>query len=223
MVKKICIIGTDTGIGKTYVTTKILADLASHGLMVAGLKPIASGKIATKYGDLNEDVQNLFQASNYKLKWEQISPFSFEHAIAPHLAAAAENITLTTNAVYQATLNTIQAINCNCLLIEGVGGLMVPLNEHETYLDLLKLWNFPVVLVVGMKLGCLNHTLLTVASLASAGISLAGWIANCCDPAMEFPAENLQFLTNKLAAPLLATLAYGQDLKQTAAFAKVFK
>jgi len=222
MTQAICIIGTDTEIGKTYTLCQILKYLVQNGHLVAGLKPIACGTIATEFGPLNQDVYNMFMASNVKLEFKKINPICFSEPIAPHIAAVKHKVKLNVANVIEVTHDIIRHNPCDYLLIEGVGGLLVPLNVHETYLDLLTQWSFPVILVVGMRLGCLNHALLTYSSLVQNKIKLLGWIANYIDPQMAYSAENLQFLTTKLNTPLLAVIPHGDKLKVTPNFLKVF-
>lgn len=218
----ICIVGTDTGIGKTHVSCEILNYLASRNKRVSALKPIACGVVDTEYGRMNEDVYKLYMASNIKLAFEQINPFSLEHAVAPHIAAAMENTQLELKDIANRVEQIIAAIRYDYLLIEGVGGLMVPLNLQETYLDLLRQLNYPVVMVVGMQLGCLNHALLTEASLQGAKLNIVGWVANCTGQ-MDKLTENLAYLTTKLSMPLLAITPYAENIQPTGEFFKLFE
>jgi len=220
MVKPICIVGTDTEIGKTTISCQILRTMADRGLKTAALKPIASGGCSTPYGDMNEDVFRLYEASSAKLAFDQINAFSFKAAIAPHIAAKQENTSLNVKGVLAATQKTIDSYNGDVLLIEGVGGIMTPLNATETYLDLLIAWNYPILLVVGMKLGCLNHALLSEANLKK--LNLLGWIANCPLSHMNAYAENLSYLKEKLSIPLVATMLYQGKIQVNSTFEKIF-
>lgn len=218
--KGINIIGTDTGIGKTYTCCKILEHLKTRGLQVAALKPIASGQIHDPiHGYINEDVAKLYLNSNVALHVTQISPFSFKHAIAPHIAAVLENHPLQVNNIVNTINHTLQQQNCcDVTLIEGVGGLMVPLNQHETYLDLLQQLDLPTILVVGVKLGCLNHTLLSIEMLDKQKINCVGWIANIIDPTMAYIEENINFLEAKLSVPIIACIQHQGHLQPKPAF-----
>ena len=219
------IIGTDTEIGKTYCCVQIMQYLIQfRKQMVAALKPISSGVMNCEYGELNEDVYKLFKASNVHLEFTQINPFSFRPAIAPHIAAKQENKILNVHKI-SSQINEItkQMKFVDHLLIEGVGGLMVPLNDNETYLDLLAELDHPIILVVGMKLGCLNHALLTATILKQNKLPLIGFIANQINPDMEYFAENLEYLTQKLSVPLLATIPYNSRIQPTNHFNGVFQ
>ncbi|MDQ5920022.1 MAG: dethiobiotin synthetase [Pseudomonadota bacterium] len=228
----ICIIGTDTGIGKTYTCCKIMQYLISKNRTTTTLKPISSGVSRCEYGLLNADVYQLYKASNYKLDFNQINPFQYPLAVAPHIAAKQHGSTLNVKLVYkqmQKIFNAIIHTNntvADHVFIEGVGGLMVPLNPTETFLDLLANWNYPIILVVGMKLGCLNHTLLTLQTLQQKKLTILGWAANQIEAQMPYYHENLEYLTHKLdelAVPLLATIAYQDNLKPTLKFKELFK
>lgn len=218
-----CIIGTDTEIGKTYSCCKIMEYLARCNQAIAALKPIASGVNSCEYGLLNEDVYRLFKANGYPLSIDQINQFNFEQAIAPHLAAKFDEQRLSTKTIIKQTDAVISQIRAKShIIIEGIGGLMVPLNDEETYLDLLSKWNYPIILVVGMKLGCLNHALLTASLIRNYNLPLVGWIANQIDPEMLCHQENLNYLVHKLPVPLLATIAYKGQLQPTKSFKELF-
>ena len=210
MTKIFCIVGTDTDIGKTYATCQLLSHLST----AAALKPIASG-VDT---DINADVLRLYNASAQRLSLDQINAFSFKEAIAPHIAARHENISLSVEKIIAAT--DVNHPTCDYLLIEGVGGVMTPLNARETYIDLLSAWNYPIILIVGMKLGCLNHALLTAAALKK--LNCIGWIANALSTDMPAYDENLQFLQEKLSVPLLATIPSQGTLQTTPHFSELF-
>lgn len=220
---KICIIGTDTGIGKTYVCCQILYYLSNHEKKSLALKPISSGIIDTDKGKVNEDVYDLYMASNIKLGFDQMNPFSFNDRIAPHIAAEIDGVELNIKSILDASNRVMDTINCDYILIEGVGGLMVPLNVQQTYLDLLMKWNYPVIMVVGMRLGCLNHALLTESGLINSGLNVLGWVANSIDPDMDVLRENLYYLRSKLSMPLLAIVPFDGDLQPTDKFYEIFK
>lgn len=214
------IIGTDTGIGKTTSCCLIMQYLARQNITIATLKPVASGFTQTKLGLVNEDVARLITASNLDLSPEQINPFSFPQSIAPHIAAKLNQQKLTIANLQEFIL--APKIAPEYLLVEGVGGVMVPLNEQETYLDLLEVLNQPIILVVGIKLGCLNHALLTIASLTQRNLNLVGWIANQIDPEMENYAENYQYLRDTIQAPLLAEIDSKCKMQIRTDFERIF-
>jgi dethiobiotin synthetase len=219
-----CIIGTDTEIGKTYSCCKIMEYLAHKNHPIATLKPIASGGSMTEYGFVNEDVYSLFKANSHSLALHEINQFSFSEPIAPHIAAKLDGQELNSELIISQTSQIInQTLASSHILIEGVGGLMVPLNERQTYLDLLIKWNHPIILVVGMKLGCLNHALLTIMVLRQYKLPVVGFIANQIAPNMLYYTENLDYLVNKLDVPLFATIDYQGQLQPTKSFKEFFK
>ncbi|AUR51087.1 dethiobiotin synthase [Aquella oligotrophica] len=216
------VIGTDTEIGKTYSCCRILEYLVTVEKKVTGLKPIASGVLETPLGVVNSDSYAHYQASNVKLTIDKITPFCFKEAIAPHIAAINEDVDLNSAIIADKINFSIAASEAEIIIVEGVGGLMVPLNYQETYLDLLKRLGLPIILVVGVKLGCLNHVLLTNHVLLNHGLKPVGFIANCLDEAMPYLVENIATLEKMLSCDLLATINYGGGIEPTAKFNQVF-
>ncbi len=207
--KRYFIIGTDTDCGKTYVTCQLLKQGLSQGLRVRALKPVASGCIEQDGLLVSEDVQHL---QRYHHGFDgTVCPWSFKSPIAPHLAAKEAGVRLSARAITDFCCAETHA-DLDYLLIEGAGGLMVPLNETETWLDVLRLSAIPVILVVGMRLGCINHALLTAFALKAHGIDCAGWIANGIDPNMLAGSDNINTLSERIDAPLLARIAHGGGL-----------
>jgi len=197
--KRWFITGTDTEIGKTVVASALIRYLVSEGHLVAGMKPVASGCENTAAGLRNEDALRLIAASNVNLGYEMVNPFAFEPAIAPHIAAqrAGRRIDLD---MIRVLANAIEA---DCLVVEGVGGWMVPLGDDHMLADLAKATADEVVIVVGLRLGCINHALLTAAQVLRDGMPLTGWIANHVDPDMQAQSENLATLQALMPCPLL--------------------
>ncbi|MGL6028624.1 MAG: dethiobiotin synthase [Legionella sp.] len=193
------ITGTDTDCGKTYVTKALLDYLPS----ACAIKPVASGCSVIDGQLVNADAQVLKQYTDLSLN--EINPWRFEPAIAPHIAAQRAESVIHLEALASFCLE-FESQATDILLIEGAGGLMVPLNEEHTWLDLLQLTKLPVILVVGMKLGCINHALLTERVLQAHQIKCHGWIANCLNPEMAALDENIHSLRSMLAAPLLAVI-----------------
>ncbi len=191
---KYFITGTDTDCGKTYVTVQLLKQASENNISTLGLKPVACGGY--------EDTLLLQQASTFQLPCEKITPFYFERPISPHLAASFENKSLSVDVIVNAIQE--QWNKAQLCLLEGAGGVLVPINQHETMLDLMQAINIPVILVVGMRLGCLNHALLSLHALKQANINIEGWVATQVDPQMQSYEENIQTLKNKLDVPLLA-------------------
>lgn len=194
------ITGTDTDVGKTVITLGLMQHLRQQGKTVAAMKPVASGCEQTPAGLRNDDAVQLLQQSSICLDYDQVNPYAFEPAIAPHIAAAQCGIRIEPEKIQRiyATL-TGQA---DCVLVEGVGGWQVPLNDRLTMADLAVQLGLDVILVVAMRLGCLNHALLTAAAIQSSGLKLAGWVANCL-PQMQAVDENINALKSRISAPLL--------------------
>ena len=195
------ITGTDTGIGKTSFSCLLLRWLAAQGFRACGLKPIASGAIVQQGKLVSEDALALHQASNIDITLEQLNPLCFAPPIAPHIAAEQVGMTLSTQSIMQACQSALE-LPKDYLVVEGAGGLLVPLNQHQTLVDLMQAFDLPVIMVVGMQLGCLNHALLTQQVLHQNGLTVTGWVANCLEPDMLVMAENLATLTNALGPPL---------------------
>lgn len=219
--KTFCIVGTDTEIGKTTTCCKIMDYLSPN--LICSIKPIASGIVKLNDIAINGDTYELSQHNIYKIPYNLITPFCYTKAIAPHIAAKYENKPLSITRVYNETQETIMKLTTNYLLIEGVGGIMTPLNETETYLDLLEKWQYPIILVVGIKLGCINHALLSEYVIQSKKLNICGWIANQIDPLMSNYEDNLNSLVNKLTIPLLARINYNQKLTPTTYFKELFQ
>ena len=199
--KRYFITGTDTDCGKTYVTAKLL-DYYTNSVAI---KPIASGCSLINNHLVSSDAEQL--TKNNHLSLDEINPWRFEHPVSPHIAAQKAGKFIDVNQVASYCMN-FQAPGVDTLFIEGAGGLMVPLNENHTWLDFLKITKIPVILVVGMKLGCINHALLTASVVKANEIEFAGWIANCIDPQMLSLEENINTLIGLLKSSPLGTLSY---------------
>jgi dethiobiotin synthetase len=203
--KRYFVIGTDTDCGKTYVTTKLVEYFSPS----AAIKPIASGCTVSGGQLVNSDAQLLQNQSHLPL--DLINPWRFKLPVSPHIAAREEGVSIDIKEVAEYCLN-LQLADIKSLFMEGAGGLMVPLNEDETWVDFLKMTEIPVILVVGMKLGCINHALLTETALEGNKLQCVGWIANCIDPEMLWLDDNIETLKNKLKFPLLARVPYSGDI-----------
>ncbi len=201
---------TDTDAGKTFVSANILKNWTEQGYKTLGFKPIASGCLMTQEGLRNDDALQLIAASNVSLPYKKINQYSFEPAIAPHIAAAQKGAYIDLQAI-QATIFQHYK-QAERVIVEGVGGWLVPLNEQQNVADLACLLNFSVILVVNIRLGCINHALLTAQAIEQRGLSLAGWIANSPEAstgggeAMACFEENIQSIQNRMQAPLLGVL-----------------
>lgn len=204
------ITGTDTGVGKTLSTSALLEAFHQAGIRAIGMKPIASGAERAADGTwINDDVMRLHAASRIDAPMLERCPYLFRQAIAPHLAAAAEDRVIAPEKIVEAYAALRQ--RADTVLVEGVGGFRVPLAPEFDTADLAQLFDLPVILVVGMRLGCLNHALLTIEAIESRGLKLAGWIASSIDPDMLAAAANLDTLHHHIEAPLLGHLPYLSD------------
>jgi len=195
------IAGTDTGVGKTAVSVALIHKLVEGGGKVAGMKPVASGCRNTALGLRNEDAEAMMSVASVPLDYELVNPYAFEPAIAPHLAAYESGQKIELEHIRDC-FETIMAA-ADCVVVEGVGGWRVPLGRVITTEHMAKTLDLPVILVVGMRLGCLNHALLTVDAIARAGMELAGWVANQVDAGMARLEENIDTLCQRIDAPLL--------------------
>ncbi|MDM8547308.1 dethiobiotin synthase [Candidatus Venteria ishoeyi] len=212
------ITGTDTGIGKTWTTLALLHHFQRQGIAATGMKPVASGCERDEQGILRNQDALLIQAhSSSSLPYQQVNPFAFEPPIAPHIAATEMGAPLQLDKLVQAC----QGMQKHCmqnqehLLIEGVGGWYVPLNEQAGLNDLVQALDVGVILVVGLKLGCINHALLSAQAIINDGCTLVGWVANSLAPPVteDFAQQQvLESLKARIPAPLLGTLPWCQTL-----------
>ncbi len=205
--KRWFITGTDTEIGKTYVAGALIRHLAGQGYRVAAMKPVASGCGKTEGGLRNDDALSLMAAANVTLPYEVVNPFAFEPAIAPHIAADRAGQLIDVDRI-SALAQTIEA---DYLVIEGVGGWCVPLGGGRLLAELAKATADEVIIVVGMRLGCINHALLTAAQVERDGVPLKGWIANHVDPDMQAQSENIKTLQLFMPVPLLGVLPWSDS------------
>jgi dethiobiotin synthetase len=200
--------GTDTGVGKTLVSAALLRRFRQHGLRVAGMKPVASGCEATPAGLRNDDALALQAESSANWPYATINPFAYAPPIAPHVAADEAGIPVDFDTIL-ARYETLAAVS-DRVVVEGAGGWLVPLAGRKTIADLAAALGLDVVLVVGLRLGCLNHAFLSADAIAARGLRLAGWVANTIDPAYERLEANLATLDERLAAPRLGLIPHGR-------------
>jgi len=200
------ITGTDTDVGKTYVACKLIRDYIAQGYKAVGMKPVAAGCEFVNGEWINEDVLKLIQASNVVASRELVNPYCFNEPIAPHIAAEKTGVKIEIEVIKQAfdALVTMADI----VVIEGAGGFLVPINNRQSMADLAVALNIPIILVVGMKLGCINHALLTVEAIKVRQLALHGWIANEIDRKMLALDENMTSLSQRIPQPKLFSLAY---------------
>lgn len=199
MRKGFFVTGTDTEVGKTVIAAALVRAGVRAGLRSAGMKPVASGCIRGESELYSEDACALVASSNVELDMNLVNPYRFEPPIAPHLAAADVHVDISVEAIIGAA-NAISR-QCDFLVVEGVGGWKVPLTNGLDVAGLARRMGFPVVLVVGLRLGCINHALLTAEAIASSGCTLAGWIANAVEPRMVRQRSNIETLAGMLRAP----------------------
>ena len=208
--------GTDTEVGKTFVAAALLGLARERGLRSAGVKPVAAGCHRQEGRLVNDDALALMAASGANLDYARVNPVALEPAIAPHIAAARAGQSLRVDAL-AAHCRAVLAGDFEFVLIEGAGGWLVPLNDEETLADLCIDLDAAVVLVVGMKLGCLNHALLSAVAIAGAGLELAGWVGNSVAEEMPFLEENVATLRARLDAPCLGIVPHLHNGKPRAA------
>jgi dethiobiotin synthetase len=201
--------GTDTGCGKTEITLGLMAALQRRGMRVLGMKPVASGCIHTASGLHNEDAMRLRAAGSAEMPYDWINPYAFEPPIAPHIAAAEAGIAIDLATIERAYARL--ARNADRVLVEGVGGWRVPLGPERSVGDIPVALDLPVILVVGLRLGCINHALLTADSIQWTGGRLVGWIGNQIDPDMAYREANLATLTERLTARCLGVIPWLQQ------------
>ena len=203
------ITGTDTGVGKTEIACALLRAYVTSGFAAVGMKPIAAGARSVRGSLHNDDVERIRAAGNVRVARRVINPYLFAPPIAPHLAA--ERIGGRIDLALIARAYRSLARGADIVIVEGAGGLLVPLNERADSADLARRMRLPVLLVVGMRLGCLSHALLTQAAMAARGLQFAGWFANRIDPRMRAYRGNVETLERRLDAPLLAEIAHRVD------------
>ena len=206
--------GTDTGVGKTLVCCALLHAFKAQGKRVAGFKPVAAGCDDEEH---NSDAKALRTASSMQLTYGQVNPYCFYPPVAPHIAAQRSGVRIEFSRILESYKEL--AGQSDVVIVEGAGGFLVPLNDKQTSADLAQQLDLPVILVVGMRLGCLNHALLSAAAIAANGLRLAGWVANVLDANMPVLQENIAALRERLAAPLLGIVEYQAqpDAQKTAA------
>ncbi|MEZ0231736.1 MAG: dethiobiotin synthase [Methylophilaceae bacterium] len=204
------ITGTDTGVGKTLISSALVMAFAAKGLKSVGMKPVAAGCELKDGRLISEDVASLLAASNVEAPIDQVNPYAFAPAVAPHIAAENAGIEISLDNIVTAYHQLKQ--QADVVIVEGVGGFCVPLNAHADTADLAVQLNLPVIMVVGMRLGCINHAMLTVQAIESQGLNLVGWVANQLDPEMPVFEENLIALKQRINAPCIGLVPWQLDI-----------
>ncbi|WP_027697140.1 dethiobiotin synthase [Vibrio litoralis] len=200
------ITGTDTEVGKTLVSQAFIKAFAKRDYRVSGFKPIAAGCEVSEQGLVNEDALALQKASNVELSYAEVNPFALLLPTSPHIAAKRESVTIDFDSLDQ---NLDQhKVKSDIVVVEGAGGWKVPVSDNEFLSTWVKLQKLPVIIVVGIRLGCLNHALLTLESIRNDGLEVVGWVANKVDPDFGCYDENVAFLESHISAPKLAEIPY---------------
>jgi dethiobiotin synthetase len=198
--------GTDTDVGKTQIAAALIHLANTQGMSTIGLKPVAAGCEKTALGLRNQDALLLQSVASVKLPYEQINPIAFADPVSPHIAAQKEKRILSADRLAGFCRSAFRMADFT--LIEGAGGWRVPINPSQTMADLVRLMQLPVILVVGMRLGCLNHALLTVEAIRQDGLPFVAWVANCVDANMCALDENIQTLQQRISVPCLGVVPF---------------
>lgn len=198
--------GTDTGVGKTFVSCALLRSFSHQGLRAVGMKPVASGCRRENGELISEDVEQLLAAGNVAMPHSAINPYAFEPPLAPHIAAQRIGVKISLAGIVEKYADLCS--KADVVVVEGVGGFRVPLGDREDTADLAVALGLPVILVVGMRLGCINHAVLTAESISNAGLHLAGWVANIIDPGMDAVEENIAALLKRIPSPHISTIHF---------------
>jgi dethiobiotin synthetase len=209
-VRGVFVTGTDTGVGKTVIAAALMRALVRAGLKVAGMKPVASGSELTACGLRNADALALVQAANVAAAYETVNPYCFAPPIAPHIAAREAGCVIDVERLRQSF--DALASRADCVVVEGAGGWLTPIGPAQTMADVAAALHLPVVLVVALKLGCINHALLTARALAADGAPLAGWIGNSIAPEFARKADNIAALERLLREPPAMIVSYASQL-----------
>jgi len=202
--------GTDTDVGKTRIAAGLLHMLAARGHTTAAMKPVSAGCHDTVHGLRNDDALCLQRHATLALPYGQVNPYAYAAAIAPHIAAAQSGDAI--DIAHLKKLFDDMAQRVDSVIVEGAGGWLVPINDHETMANVAQALGLPVILVVGMRLGCLSHALLSVESIAHHGLPLAGWVANTLNPDFTPLQDNIDALRARINAPLLGVVPHLENV-----------
>jgi dethiobiotin synthetase len=206
MTTGVFITGTDTGIGKTRFTLALMEKLKSQGINVSGMKPIASGAVFENGKLINDDARLIMEHCSQPTDYSLINPAVFELPVSPHIAAQQKNEVVDLGQIVDSYMKLVS--NCGSVVVEGVGGWRVPISNSLSVVDLVKALNLPVILVVGLKLGCINHAILTAETIKADGLPLIGWVSNQLDHGYLCVEETIKTLNQALACPQIANLPY---------------
>lgn len=206
MTRGFFITGTDTDVGKTEIALGIMKSFQRQGLKVAAMKPVSAGCRHTAEGLRNEDALRLMQQASVELPYELVNPYAFEQPVAPHIAAAEAGTSMQIQPLLDAYRQI--ATQADMVVVEGAGGWLVPVNQTQTMADVAIALQLPVILVVAIRLGCLNHALLSMQSISQSGLKCAGWIANHLSEPDDIARQNIQTLQQRLGVPLLDVVQF---------------
>jgi len=198
--------GTDTGVGKTWLTTGLMTALKNKGLVVTGMKPVASGGTVCGTAILNADALLIQKHCSKPVSYESINPYSFRAAVAPNIAARQSGVELDVAKIHAAFMS-LQDLS-EAVIVEGIGGWRVPLADGIQTFDLVRQLRLPVIMVVGLRLGCINHAILTAESMLADGVELLGWVANHLSPDLSAVDETIDSISSSVTAPLLGQMPH---------------
>lgn len=219
---QIFVTGTDTDVGKTFISQGILMAATQAGLRCAGYKPVSAGCEMTPDGLRNEDALILQKYSNVNLTYQQVNPIAFADPVAPHLAARKQSTSIGIEQI-ESGFKELEQTDADFVLVEGAGGWRLPINDQQYLSDFVVNQQLPVVLVVGLKLGCLNHALLTVEAVTNDGLNVVGWVANQVDPGMLYLEDNIAELKRLISAPCLGVVPRLNDAEKVVEYLDVSK
>lgn len=210
LAKGVFITGTDTDVGKTVISCGIIKYLSKKGFSVAGMKPVASGCKKTENGLRNSDALRLIEASGLDIDYRLVNPYAFEEPIAPHIAAIQTQTDISLEMIKDCFKQLSEKVDA--VVVEGVGGWLVPLKDDIGIDDMVSALQLPVIIVVDIRLGCLNHALLTCENILDKGLFLGGWVANQATPDQMYVAEQINSLRERIPAPLLGEVTYKKGI-----------
>ena len=204
------ITGTDTHIGKTEITCALIGFFKKKGYIAMGMKPVAAGTEIIDNQLINSDVYKFLSINSISKSLKIINPYSFDQAIAPHIASISTSNEILFSKIKENFL--LLKNECEYLFVEGAGGYNVPLTNNKSTPDLVSYLNIPIILVVGIRLGCINHTMLTVEAIKNNNHNLSGWVANCIDSSMKEVDENIKYLVDNIEAPFMGNIPFQREM-----------
>lgn len=213
MINTFFVAGTDTDVGKTVASKAILQALAEKNFSTIGYKPVAAGSDKTEFGYRNSDAIHLMRVATCERPYNDVNPYALELATSPHIAAKHENVSIDFDLLSDKLLQ--HKNKADVVLVEGAGGWRVPVSDEDYLSSWVKKEQLPVVLVVGIKLGCLSHAMLTAEAIRADGLNLVGWVANRINPGTENYADIISLLEANMGAPKLGEIPYVPSAKRS--------